>query len=216
LHYHLTFNLILQKVNCSVRSAIYFFILISVTCFNFTKETAIVHRLVVQPTSSVIINGKTNVNSFQCAINKYSGVDTLVLRQESPGVKPFFTQGAVSLAAATFDCGMNIMTKDFLKTINATKYPNIVIEFISFEKLPRYQPKEERFKTNMKISLASIDRNFEVTCSITKDEAGYVHLKGGKDFNFSDFGLKPPSRMAGAVKVKEKIEVNFHLILLRK
>jgi len=198
-----------------MRNLCYFFAFLSLTSFNFTNDTPIIHRLVVQPTSSVTINGKTNVNSFQCAINKYSGTDTLVLRQEKPGVKPIFTQGAVSLAATTFDCGMNVMTKDFLKTINATKYPNIIIEFVSFEKLPRYQPKEERFKTNMKISLASASRNFEVTCSITKDEAGYVHLKGGKDFNFSDFGLKPPSRMAGMVKVKEKIDVNFHLILLR-
>lgn len=193
----------------------YFFALILLTSFNFSNETPIIHRLVVQPTSSVVINGKTNVNSFQCSIDKYSGNDTLVLRQEKSGVKPVFTQGAVSLTATTFDCGMKVMTKDFLKTINASQHPNIVIEFVSFAKLPRYQPKEERFETNMKISLASVSRNFDVTCSITKDEAGYVHLKGGKDFNFSDFGLKPPSRMAGAVKVKEKLDVNFHLILLR-
>src|SRR6478736_1368189 len=194
-----------------MRNLCYFFAFISLTSFNYSNETPIIHRLVIQPTSFVTINGKTNVNLFQCAIDKYSGTDTLVLKQDRPGVKPIFTQGAVSLTAASFDCGMKVMTKDFLKTINASEHPNIVIEFVSFEKLPRYQPREERFKTNMKISLASVSRNFDVTCSITKDETGYVHLKGGKDFNFSDFGLKPPSRMAGAVKVKEKLDVNFHL-----
>src|SRR6185369_15606537 len=198
-----------------MRNVIYFLVLILLVGFDYRNDSAIIHRLVIQPTSSVTINGKTNVNSFQCAINKYTGNDTLILRQVKPGVKPVFTQGAVSLAATTFDCGMKVMTKDFLKTINASQYPNIIIEFVSFEKLPRYQPKEERFQTNMKISLASVGRNFDLTCSITKDEAGYVHLKGGKDSNFSDFGLKPPSRMAGAVKVKEKLEVNFHLILLK-
>lgn len=198
-----------------MRNIVNFLVLISLVGFNSPNDFAIIHRLVIQSTSSVTIHGETNVNSFQCAINKYTGIDTLVLKQERLGVKPVFTQGAVSLQATTFDCGMNVMTKDFLKTINASKYPNIVIEFVSFEKLPRYQPKEERFQTNMKISLASVSRNFDLTCTITKDEAGYVHLKGGKDFNFSDFGLKPPSRMAGAVKVKEKLEVVFHLVLLR-
>jgi hypothetical protein len=196
---------------------------ISVACavwigFSFTlpPETPITHRLIVQPTSTVIIDGKMNNKTFQCSTTRYNSNDTLVLRQEKPGQKPVFTQGTVKAGAAAFDCGMKVMTRDFLKTIDAEQYPDIKIQFVSFERLPRYQPKEERFKTKMRISLSATTQDFDVTCAITKDEAGYIHLKGGRHFKFSDFKLTPPSKMGGIIKVNENIDVNFHLILLKQ
>lgn len=172
----------------------------------------LVHRLIVQPSSRLSIDGKTNLNSFACAISKYVGKDTLVL-VESRRKKPVFRQGYVGLSAASFDCGMQIMTRDFAETIKAKQYPNVAIEFISFERAPHYEEKEDQFKGRMKISLAGVTRSFDVDCSIRADDRGLIHLKGGRDFTFSDFDLEAPSKMMGMVKVHDSIQVNFHLVL---
>jgi hypothetical protein len=173
----------------------------------------LVHRLIVLPESKLIINGKTNVNSFRCAIPKYIGKDTLVLQEGGKNVRPVFVKGAVSLDATSFDCGMAMMTSDFRKTINSKSYPNIVIDFISFEKNPSYKKPKEVFRGIVKISISGVTKVFEMDCSIEPKPSGLIHLTGGRDFLFSDFNLETPTRMMGLVKVDQTLNVAFHLVL---
>ncbi len=184
-------------------------------CLGLAPQAGITHRLVVLPLSTLTIVGKTNVNKYQCAIASYSGADTLSLKAER-GKGAVFTKGLVKLKTSGFDCGMKVMTEDFAKTIEADTYPFITIGFISFERVPRYEKTAEEFKGKIKISLANKTVPVEVRCSIVKDEKGYIHLTGSRDFKFSDFGLEPPSRMMGMVKVDENLTVDFHLVLIQQ
>ncbi len=176
------------------------------------NSSVLIHRFIVQPASTVIISGKTNVNSFRCS-SLYSGKDTLVLREGGAGVKPIFEKGVVNLYAAAFDCGMQMMTSDFNKTIKANEYPAISINFISFERTPVYAKAEDRFKGKLKISLAGVTKAFDVNCTIEVKPNGFIHLNGGRNFEFADFNLEAPTRMMGLVLVEKNLDVNFHLVL---
>ncbi len=180
----------------------------------FTSEPdVLVHRLIVQPSSTLTIDGKTNVNKFSCAISQYMGTDTLVLREGGRNVKPVFTRGIVSLDASGFDCGMAAMTSDFHKTIRSKTFPAIVIEFILFERVPSYAYKEEKFKGIMKISLGGTTNLFEVDCTIEASPSGMIYLRGARNFKFSDFNLEPPAHMFGLVRVEDSLKVSFKLVL---
>ena len=137
-------------------------VVLIISAFTSGEEAPLLmHRFIVQPSSKVVISGKTNVNSFQCS-SLYCGRDTLVLREGGPGVKPVFEKGYVGLDASAFNCGMQLMTNDFGKTIKSKEYPAIVIDFISFERVPVYGCTEERFKGKLKISLGGVTNSFEV------------------------------------------------------
>ncbi|MEP2668498.1 MAG: YceI family protein [Cyclobacteriaceae bacterium] len=174
----------------------------------------LVHRFIVQPSSKLTIDGKTNVNSFRCAITQYVGKDTLVLHEGGKNKKPFFKKGYVGLEAARFDCGVQLMTNDFWKTIKYNEYPVVSIEFISFERTLILASGNDVFKGRMQISLAGVTKPFEMNCTIEVEESGLIHFKGGRRFTFSDFNLEAPSKMMGLVKVEDKIDVSFHLVLL--
>lgn len=178
---------------------------------NETMETS----LVVHPSSSVTINGKTNVNKFTCAIAAYTGTDTLMLTAVR-GKGASFKRGLVKLNAPGFDCGMNVITKDFRESIQSDTYPYIKINFISFERVPKYETTEEKFNGKLTITLADVAVPCDVRCSIIKDEKNLIHLRGKRAFKFSDFNLEPPTKMMGAIKVDENIIVNFHLVLSMK
>lgn len=193
------------------RSVILFGILLLTTAFRW-ESSLLVHRLVVLPDSRLTIDGKTNVNSFKCAISQYKGRDTLVLHEGGVNVRPVFVRGSVQLDATSFDCGMAMMTSDFRKTIESKSYPFIVIDFISFERTPRYRG-DERFKGIVKISLGGVTRLFEMDCAIEAKSSGLIHLTGEKNFTFSDFSLQPPKKMMGMVKVEQSLNVGFHLVL---
>jgi hypothetical protein len=183
------------------------------TSFVFPDDIVLTHRFIVQPSSKLTINGKTNVNSFQCTTMSYHGNDTLVLI-EGGHRKPFFEKGFIEVDASSFDCGMKVMTSDFGKTIKAKEYPSIFIEFISFEKIPVYSNAKDKFKGKMKISLGGVTQTFQMDCTIEQGPSGNIHLKGGRSFSFSDFNLQPPERVMGLIKVKDTLDVNFHLVLL--
>lgn len=188
-------------------------LILIITAPFLSSDATLVHRFIVLPASKLSIDGKTNVNSFTCSIAKYNGSDTLVLHEGGKNVRPVFVKGSVGLDASTFDCGMAIMTSDFRRTIKSDVYPAIVIDFISFERTPTYKQGKENFIGILKISLAGVSRLFEVDCSIETQPNGLIHLKGARSFTFSDFGLKPPTRMMGTIKVQEDLNVKFHLVL---
>lgn len=209
-----TFSFIVDWVTCmEMKALIWICLLVISSAFIPERESPTLrHRFIVQPSSKLIISGTTNVNSYQCS-TLYSGKDTLVLLEGGSGIKPVFEKGYVGLDASSFNCGMQLMTNDFGKTINAKDYPVIVIDFISFERVPVYGRSEEKFKGKLSISLAGVTNSFDVNCSIEVTRNGLIHLKGGRSFVFSDFKLKAPTHLFGAVKVNETLDVNFYLIL---
>jgi hypothetical protein len=192
------------------RSIILFGILVIMSAFR--GNSLLVHRLIVLPDSRLTIDGRTNVNTFKCAIGQYHGKDTLVLHEGGMNVRPVFVKGSVMLEATSFDCGMALMTSDFRKTIGSKSYPFIIIDFISFERTPRYSG-DEKFKGIVKISLGGVTRLFEMDCAIEAKSSGLIHLTGQKDFTFADFSLQPPKKMMGMVKVEQALNVAFHLVL---
>jgi hypothetical protein len=173
----------------------------------------LVHRLIVQPSSTLCIEGTTNINSYECAIMKYTGNDTLVLHEGGRKIRPVFVKGAVALDASSCDCGVPLMTSDFRKAINSKEHPAIIIDFISFERMPVYGNVPDKFKGILKISLGGVTKVFEVNCTINATQAGIIHLVGTRVFNFSDFEITPPTRMLGAVRVSQSLTVSFHLQL---
>lgn len=178
-------------------------------------QDKITQHLIVHTSSTVTINGKTNVNKYQCAVAEYNGSDTLLLTAER-GKGAYFKKGLAKLNASEFECNMDVITKDFKKSIQSEKYPYIKINFISFARVPKYESTEEKFKGNLTITLADVAVPCEVRCSIIKDEMNLIHLRGKHTFKFSDFNLVAPTRMMGAIKVDENITVNFHLVLSMK
>ncbi len=187
-----------------------------ISSFSFPEEAGrnyLIHCLIVQKDSKLIISGKTNVNSFHCVIPNYFGSDTLVLQEGGKNKKPVFIKGSVALQASLFDCGLQMMTHDLMNTIKAKEYPNIVITFKSFERLPKYNLKEEKFKGVITISLAGTSKQFDVKCAIEAKPSGLIYLSGGRQFLFSDFNLEPPQKMMGMIKTQEELDVNFNLVL---
>lgn len=187
------------------------FLLLLIMAFASPRGTSLRHHLIVQPTSRVSIFGKTNVNSFQCHAH-YCRNDTLIL-QEGGGVAPVFLKGFVGIESTSFDCGMPLMTSDLEKTIKATDYPLIGIDFKSFERMPTYACKEEKFKGVMTIHISGVARTFDVDCTIEAKPDGLIYLAGSRPLTFADFKLIPPKRMMGMVAVQQEIVVKFQLVL---
>lgn len=164
-------------------------------------------RWLVQKNSTIRIAGSTNVNSFCCHVNEYTGPDTIILNPSGESL------GALTIDIEDFNCNNRIMTGEFKKTLKYQQYPQLKIVFVSLEKMPAFSATPETVKGWVEVDLAGICRKFEVMYTSCRTNDENVELVGSRVFGFSDFGLTPPRKMGGLIRVNDRLDVQFTLHL---
>ena len=156
--------------------------------------------------SSVSITGSSNVNNFVFSSKEYIGNDTLVVYQKAKGERFFFEKGLLQLPVKNFKNGNPMLNRDFKKTLKASKYPNILMNFRSVTGL------QHNSEAEVDISLAGKTRTVCIKLvNVTKNNIMYI--KGKERLKFSDFGLKPPKKVLGFIDVKNELDVEFSIVL---
>ncbi|MBK8627598.1 MAG: YceI family protein [Saprospiraceae bacterium] len=165
----------------------------------------------VKTHSSLKVDGKTNINSFSCIVPSYNrDNDVIICEKTSNGCK---IKSQLSIPILNFDCYHKVMTKDLQKTLKASIHPNMNIEFKSFTKLPSVLTSGSSFVANADITLAGVIRSFSIHFIAKKSASENIELVGKKTILFTEFGLTPPSKLGGTIKVKDELDVEFRLFL---
>ena len=71
----------------------------------------------VQASSSITVDGKTNINSFSCVVSSYGKIDTLQCDTEKNSYDHYRINSTLEVPVVNFDCHHKIMTKDLQKTL---------------------------------------------------------------------------------------------------
>jgi hypothetical protein len=159
--------------------------------------------------SRLEILGATNINEFHCLSVGYGGED--IMKEDcSQASGSSSLSGEIVMKSSGFDCHNAMMTRDFAKAVKANEFPEISIRFIGLKENPS---RKNVLFGKVEITLAGEARIYTVSCVVKEESEKSKHLKGTRTFYFSDFGLQPPQKLFGAVKVKDAVSVDFHLKL---
>lgn len=172
---------------------------------------------IVQKSSSLRINGHTNINKFSCGVAEYGEPDTITFFNEKcrGQVHGVPLCGVLKINIGDFDCRNRVMTGEFKKTLQYRQYPQLKIIFLNLERMPAFGSVQETLKGDVVIELAGIRKQFEMNYTSDKEDAGTVQLTGSRQFCFSDFGLQAPQKMGGLIRVDDVLDVRFVLCLQR-
>ena len=163
--------------------------------------------------SSLVIHGKTNVNKFDCKLNQQLDEETLRVTSEVTDLKLDFDGLVLKFGIGEFDCGHEIMNKDFRAILKSERYPFL------FLKINEIYIKEETslmekldVKSFVTISLAGVERTkiIEEATVINHDDQ-LVTFIGSKVLKMSDFKIEPPTKFLGLVSVEDELEVSFEI-----
>lgn len=140
----------------------------------------------------MVMNVQTNVNSFHCVCYEKD------FKYEFPELG----EGAKELAFPVnlFDCPKKMMEADLKKLFEAKDYPLIHLQIKKIEgKLP---------SLNLKIALTirTVKREYNLPLRL---EEGY--LTGEQVVSMTDFGLEPPTKAMGLVRVKDDVTITLTL-----
>lgn len=107
-----------------------------------------------------------------------------------------------------FNCGNNLITKDFRTTVKAEKHPYLNIAFVALDQ----KAEGLRGKGILDITLAGVTKRVMVKFTETK-KGDFISLTGNHTVCFADFELHAPQRMLGMVKVQDDLRVEFKLLI---
>ena len=165
-------------------------------------------KWVISENSHLVVNGKTNINSFSCVILRYAKSDTLVISHDKNSNT--LLAGAIRIEVKDFDCNNSIMTKELRKTLNEMEFPLLHIRFLSLKEIINSTQKRGKMKGLVEIEIAGTAKRFEITYELDVAK-GKITLNGSQAIRFSDFNLQPPKKMGRLVKAKDELRVVFDL-----
>jgi hypothetical protein len=140
------------------------------------------------------ISGKSTIGDYNCG-NSLIKKDSIFLNLNKKN------SISAEIPMSNFDCRNKIMTKDLQATVKTKIYPS------SYVTLSEIKPCGKNYKCNL---------TFLITDKTLKYKDFILNITGNKiqgtlNLNFSDIGLEPPVKMAGLIKVKDQITIDFSL-----
>ncbi len=159
------------------------------------KPTFVINNaLLVINRVEIKISGSSTVGKYNCS-NTFYKKDTIVLNLNK---RNGFN---ANIPMHNFDCGNKLMTKDLKSTVKCKEFPNSYVTITDIKAC----------NTNYKCNLTFLitDKTLKYKDFILYKTDDKIH--GTINLNFSDIDLAPPVKMAGLVKVRDQIVIDFSL-----
>lgn len=102
----------------------------------------------------------------------------------------------------------NLMDTRAYDALKAEKYPNISFKLLSATPTSNTANKSI-FKVTGELTISGATRQIEMTANATKNADGSVIITGSQNLKLTQFGIKPPSFMFGALKVTDNLTVDY-------
>ncbi len=154
--------------------------------------------------SRLWIDGTSTVRSFKCTANN---VDVSVSADADASPAKLVKSVSVVVPVATLDCRNETMNEHMRKALKVKANPQI--SWIQSS----YRVSGTTVVMSGLLTIAGKQNAVDITGTGSADLDGTIRMKGSKQFNMSEYGVKPPSLMLGTMKVRDPVTVSFDLVL---
>jgi hypothetical protein len=162
----------------------------------------------------VWFTGSSNIRSYTCdAKQVYVSAQAApeeFARTKEDGV-PAVRIAALSVPVRSLDCGIAKQNRDLYETVDAEHHPDISFT-LNYYKLESVAP-VRRVRINGSLRIAGVERDYIVNGTVAPGPDGGWILRGDRSLNVRDFGIKPPRRFLGILRVRDEITVHFELVV---
>jgi hypothetical protein len=195
-----------------------------------------VTRLVSVQPSSIKLNGSSNIARWECKGATISGrfevsapleeINRTIDELESTKAAVFSIDRSPSgvwarpdvllrIPVSSLDCGNRIMERDMHNALKAEAHPFIEFRFKDIRGAIVHDTPNERFQARVSgdISLAGVTRTIDLTVNAQRVARDRFRLQATLPMRMTDFGIKPPTGLFGAIKARNQLVVTFDLML---
>ena len=170
--------------------------------------------LTPQPQSKLWVEGTSTIRGFQCSVPDFA----LSVNAEGTGAVAavLSAQKAVrtvelTVPAANIDCGNGTMNDHMRKALKAEDNPTIRFKLSGYDVGRSAAGVDGTVRGSL--TLGGTERPLEILAAATDAGSGMLRVVGSYELELSAFDLKRPSLMFGRIKVGDKVQVKFDLVL---
>jgi hypothetical protein len=170
-------------------------------------------ELPIGPTSRVWVTGASNIRRFTCRAGELDGALHLRgIATRGPRLSGLNTTAAPSLSVvvARLECGNGAMSKHLRETLRAPEHPVITFRLTSYDVDLTGVTPDTRIVGE--VTVAGITRTAVVNAAVVPDSLGHLRVRGSYVMRMSDFGLEPPRRFGGLLRVRDRVVVHFDVL----
>ena len=163
-----------------------------------------------QPADVVWFTGSSNIRSFKCSSTQVAVSAEAALedfeRTRADGV-PAVKKAAMAIPVRSLDCGITKMNHDLFVTLGGDANPTISFALSDYHVLTPGAPGSVRM--NGILRLGGTTNSMVVYGNVIRGADGSLRLRGERLIDVRDYGVKPPRRFGGLVRVRPEVEVHF-------
>ncbi|HEV2643083.1 MAG TPA: YceI family protein [Candidatus Elarobacter sp.] len=171
-------------------------------------------RLQLAPGSQLTFTGTSTMHGFTCTtkeLQAYIDVDQGYRTKDLSTLARPIVGVQVVIPVKSLSCGGDL-EKNMYKTLRADQYPYITYKLSNYD-LVAAQTSAAALAadTKGKLAISGAENGFAMRVEATRAEDGLITATGEQTMKMSDFGIKPPTFMLGALRVGDELKVRFTL-----
>ena len=168
----------------------------------------------IRPESRLWVTGASNIRHFTCTAREISGAIDLhgvptrsqVLAGDNAVATP-----SLSVVVDKLDCGIGIMNRHLHEALRGARQPAIEFRLTTYG-VDLTAPVPVARIAGV-VTIAGVQRTIATTATVYADTLGRLHVSGSYDLRPTDFGVVPPRRFAGLLRVRDRATVHFDVAL---
>jgi len=160
----------------------------------------------------VWFTGSSNIRDFSCKARQvYISAEAApedFARTKEDGL-PAVRTAALQVPVRSLDCGIGLQNMHLFEALGATANPTINFALDGYF----VEPSEtvRRVRMNGALRIAGVERNVVVHGTVVRDANGQWILRGDRAISVRDFGVAPPRRFFGLLRVRDEVTVHFEV-----
>ena len=166
----------------------------------------------VAATDKIWVTGSSNIRNFTCRATLVSvGAEAAPEefdRTKSDGL-PAVRSGALVVPVRSLDCGIGLQNAHLFETLGATEHPTISFTLADYVVERDHPAGSVRMQGLLRI--AGTERAVVLHGIVFRNAAGQFILRGEREIDVRDFGIKPPRRFLGLLRVRNDVTVHFEV-----
>jgi len=155
----------------------------------------------------IVIKGTTNVNKFQIV---YSDDDFSYFSTKDTSKN---SNLKMALPTGKFVATPEAMLKDFLDIIEAKKFPFIYIA-IKDNLTKSFFENNSHFFPNVAVTIRGVSNVYTCESELENSYYNEWYFNGMLKLKLSDFGIDPPEKFLGLIRVKDEVQINFKILFV--
>jgi polyisoprenoid-binding protein YceI len=171
-------------------------------------------RLAVGPGSELTFEGTSTLHSFHCRTTQLEAtvnVDPTYMEARLSDLNQPLKSVEVVIPVRSLSCENKGLEENMFKALKADKYPEIRYQLSTYEVAGTATDDGVTLKVVGTLTVAGRQKAIEMLVKADRSAAGNATATGTQPILMTDFGIKPPVFMLGALRTGNKVVVSFKL-----